>query len=647
MTKRKDKSPRQARPAPQQGTGKTRRHALMEKGMEWVFLAAACASILAVLLICVFLFANGVPAMAEIGLGKFLGGTQWKPTAEPARFGILPMILGSIYVTAGAVLVGVPVGLLAALFMARWCPKKLHRVLKPVVDLLAGIPSIVYGFFGMVVLVPFVRDTFGGNGNSMLTASLLLGIMILPTIIGMGEAALRAVPEQYYEGALALGATKERAVFFTVLPAAKSGVLAAVILGIGRAIGETMAVIMVAGNQARMPKGILQGIRTMTANIVQEMGYAADLHREALIATGVVLFVFILLINGCFAVLKERSKRQTGEPRRKRLFLRKEKPADGACLQGKETAAASQKKRRNGSAWGRLTAAVENSRPGKALGRLTAAVRRKHPGSLLGKFAVCLGILITVAVLVFLMGYVLIKGIPNLTSSLFAWKYTTENVSVIPSIITTVYITLLSLLIAVPLGIGCAIYLVEYAKKDNRLVRWIRLTTETLSGIPSIVYGLFGTLFFVTVLGWSYSLLAGACTLAIMILPLVIRSTEEALIAVPDLYREASFGLGAGRLRTVFRVVLPAAVPGILSGVILAIGRIVGETAALIYTAGTAAKIPDGLLSSGRTLAIHMYMLSGEGLNTDKAYATAVVLLVTVLLINMAASAIAKRIAKQ
>lgn len=306
MTKRKDKFPRQAGPAPQKGEGKTRRHALMEKGMEWVFLAAACASILAVLLICVFLFANGVPAMAEIGLGNFLGGTQWKPTAEPAKFGILPMILGSVYVTAGAILVGVPVGLLAALFMAHWCPKKLYKVLKPVVDLLAGIPSIVYGFFGMVVLVPFVRDTFGGNGNSMLTASLLLGIMILPTIISVTETSIRAVPESYYEGALALGATKERSVFCAVMPGARSGITAGVILGTGRAIGETMAVVMVAGNSAVMPDSLLSGVRTLTANIVLEMGYAADLHRDALIATAVVLFVFILIINLLFSLLKRK-----------------------------------------------------------------------------------------------------------------------------------------------------------------------------------------------------------------------------------------------------------------------------------------------------------------------------------------------------
>lgn len=279
-----------------------------EKIMGGVFFTAALTSILAVLLICVFLFANGIPAMGKVGLFKFLAGTNWAPTDSPASFGIFPMILGSIYVTAGAIVIGVPVGILTSIFMSRYCPKPLYKILKPATELLAGIPSIVYGFFGLVVLVPFVKTIFGGNGNSMLTASILLGIMILPTIIGVSESAIRSVPESYYEGALALGATKERSIFTVILPAAKSGILAGVILGIGRAIGETMAVIMVAGNQARIPSSILKGVRTLTSNIVIEMGYAADLHREVLIATGVVLFVFILLINISFSIIKGRNK---------------------------------------------------------------------------------------------------------------------------------------------------------------------------------------------------------------------------------------------------------------------------------------------------------------------------------------------------
>ena len=258
-----------------------------EKAMKCVFLIAACTSVLAVFLICAFLFANGVPAIGKIGPLKFLLGTKWKPSND--IFGILPMIVASIYVTAGAILLGVPIALFTSVLMA-------------------GVPSIVYGFFGLILIVPLIRQIFGGTGTSMLAACVLLGMMILPTIIGVTESAIRSVPDSYYEGSLALGATKERSIFFVMLPAAKSGILAAVVLGIGRAIGETMAVVMVAGNQPRMPQGILKGVRTMTANIVTEMGYATGLHREALIATAVVLFIFILIINLSLSLLNRRAE---------------------------------------------------------------------------------------------------------------------------------------------------------------------------------------------------------------------------------------------------------------------------------------------------------------------------------------------------
>lgn len=287
-----------------------------EKFMQGVFFVAACASVLAVALICIFLFANGIPAMREIGFVKFITGDIWRPGSE--QFGISAMIVGSLYVTAGAVIFGVPIGILTSVFMAMYCPKKIYKPLKAATELLAGIPSVVYGFFGIVVIVPIIRslgDTLynaglvkrAGDGNSILTASIILGMMILPTIIGTTESAIRAVPAHYYEGSLALGATKERSIFRVIIPAAKSGVIAGVVLGIGRAIGETMAVIMVVGNQPRITNSMLEGIRTLTGNIVMEMGYATGLHREALIATGVVLFVFILIINFSVAMLKRRS----------------------------------------------------------------------------------------------------------------------------------------------------------------------------------------------------------------------------------------------------------------------------------------------------------------------------------------------------
>ena len=289
---------------------KKRKYIGKEEIMQAVFFAAACVSILAVALICIFLFANGVPAMAEIGVFDFLLGKTWKPGND--IYGILPMILGSIYVTAGAIVVGVPVGILTAVFMAEYCPKKLYKPLKAATELLAGIPSIVYGFFGLMVMLPLVRQLFPGktDGKSILTAALLLGMMILPTVIGVTESAIRAVPRHYYEGALALGATHERSIFTVMLPAAKSGIMAAVVLGVGRAIGETMAVMMVAGNQPRIPSGLLKGVRTLTTNIVLEMGYAADLHREALIATAVVLFVFILIIDFAAACLNREINRE-------------------------------------------------------------------------------------------------------------------------------------------------------------------------------------------------------------------------------------------------------------------------------------------------------------------------------------------------
>ncbi len=284
---------------------KVKMQVVKEGAAKVAFTFTALVSILAVALICVFLFVNGIPGMAKIGVLDFLSGEKWKPGQEV--FGILPFILGSVYVTACALVVGVPAGLLTALFLSRFASRRAAKVLRPAVQLLAGIPSVVYGFFGLVVLVPLVREVFGGTGSSLLTASVLLGMMILPTIITVAESALNAVPASYYEGALALGATHERSVFHVILPAAKSGVMAGIILGIGRAIGEATAVMMVAGNRTAMPKSLLKGVRTLTSNIVIEMGYAADLHREALIATAVVLFVFILLINVLTSILKRRA----------------------------------------------------------------------------------------------------------------------------------------------------------------------------------------------------------------------------------------------------------------------------------------------------------------------------------------------------
>lgn len=281
---------------------------IKENAMRAVFLLCACISVFAVIMICRFIFVNGVPAIKEIGFKNFIFGTVWKPKQE--LFGIFPMIVASIYVTAGAIVVGVPIGVLTAVFMACYCPKRLYRIIKPMINLLASVPSIVYGFFCLVVIVPLVQrlTNYYSSGKGILTASILLGIMILPTIINTSEAALRAVPSSYFEGSLALGATKEHCIFKTVIPSAKSGIMSGIVLGVGRAIGETMAVVMIAGNQAVLPDSITSGVRTLTGNIVLEMGYAAGLHREALIATAVVLFVFILIINVCFSLVSRKGE---------------------------------------------------------------------------------------------------------------------------------------------------------------------------------------------------------------------------------------------------------------------------------------------------------------------------------------------------
>lgn len=295
----------------EKGVGRQSRIVPKEVIMKVVFIVAAAVFILAVITICVFIFVQAFPALKEIGLFKFLFGDEWYPTDESnPRFGIAPMIIGSVYITGGALIIGVPIGFLTAVFMARYCPKPVYKVMKPITNILAGIPSIVYGYFGLMVIVPFVRETFGGDGMSILTASIVLGIMILPTIISVSENAIRAVPKSYYEGAIALGATKERAIFRTEVPAAKSGIVTSIILGLGRVIGETMAVVMICGNQARFPDEITDGVRTMTANIVLEMSYAdtGSLHEGALIATAAVLFVFILIITALVALIRKKSK---------------------------------------------------------------------------------------------------------------------------------------------------------------------------------------------------------------------------------------------------------------------------------------------------------------------------------------------------
>jgi len=609
---------------PKKSSGK-----LLEFFMSKVFLICALFSIAILSLITLFLLYGGIPAMAEIGVFNFLFGRVWQPEWNPPLFGILPMIVGSIYTTLGAIVIGVPIGIFTAVFLAYFCPKPLYKILKPAINLLAGIPSVVYGFFGVMIIVPLLRGpildyTGGGTGMSLLAASILLGIMILPTIIAISESAIKAVPRSYYEGSLALGASKTRAVFKAVLPAAKSGVFASVILGVGRAIGETMAVILVAGNQPRLLSGenvsflqtIFSGFRTLTVNVQLELAYAPEGgHREALIATAVVLLLFILIINVIFNIFNRKKDHS-------RLTL-------GARLKHKIWT----------NSW--LGNFFGNLRFKQKFHAFTTPIRDKIVFMLTLVLSAA-----TFAALLFIIFHILSNGIPHLSPQLFEFVHTADNQSMMPAIINTLIMIVLTLALAVPIGIFTGIYLVEYTKKGNKAVKIIRTATEMLASIPTIVFGLFGFLFFSGVFGIAYTLIGGALTLSMMILPLIIRTTEEALKSVPDGYREGAFALGSGKLRMVFKAVLPSATPGILAGVILAIGRIVGDTAALVHTAGAVARIPESFTDSTRTLSVHMWMLAQEGQHVPEAYATAVVLLAIVLIINMGSSFIAKKLSK-
>ena len=570
-----------------------------------LFATAAIICIVAVIAIFVFIIIKSIPALSKIGFFNFVFGDVWHPDGDDVysealvgQYGILTMIVGSIFSTVGALLIGGILGFFTAVFLARFCGPKVKKVFGSVINLLAGIPSVVYGFFGMVVLIPFFANfSPTGDGAGLLVTSLVLGIMILPTVVALSRTGMDAVPQELYEGARALGATHEQAVFRTVVPAAKSSIVASLILGVGRAIGETMAVIMIAGNSAEFPTGLFGSFRTMTANIVLEMGYAGEVQMGALLSTAVILLIFVAVINLLFGLVvaggkkdKHGKKRMPGIPLPKWL-----KPA-----------------------------AI-----GKAISWVCAVL---------------------VAVfLAFIIGYIVIRGVPHITPDfLFREYHYGDDPAILSCIVSTLLLVVVSIVIAVPLGIATAIFLNEYTKRGSKFVRVIRSAIDILSGIPSIVYGLFGMLTFVAWFGGIPSILAGGFTISIMLLPVIIRSTEESLKSVPDMFREGSFALGAGKVRTIFKVVLPSALPGIMSAVILAIGRVVSETAPLMYTMGSVIQpMPDGIMGGGATLAVALYRLAGEYKYMDQAYATAVILLVIVLGLNLLAGFIGKRLGKK
>ena len=573
-----------------------------------LFIVCACISIVAVFGIIGYILYGSIPAFREIGFFNFLFGTVWQPTYD--QFGILPMLVNSLIVTLGAIIIGGTVGVFTAIFLAFWCPDKFHlkykgknKFLKKCVDLinkinlrtifdqiikvLAGIPSIVYGLFGLEILVSAFSGGSPIGGKGIMTCSIMLAIMILPTVTSLSKNALDAVPAQYYEGALALGNTKAQAVFRVVVPAARSGIISALILGVGRAVGEAMAVIWVSGNRALFPTGLFSFIRTLTTNIVMEMGYATNIHRSALIATGLVLLVLVLIITLSMNLVPKEFKGKRGNK----------------VLHGDASA--------------------------KPVFRKKGAL--PMVGAIFGM--VCAGIVGAMLLLIIL--YILISGVGCLTADFLFGEASINEPTLGPALLATLELIGITLVIALPVGICAAIYLNEYAKKGSKIVKVIRTFIDTLSGVPSIVFGLFGNILFVTALGLRASVWAGAFTMVLVVLHTIIRSTEEALFAVPMPLREASYGLGASKVRTIFKIVLPSAFPGIATASILAIGRIIGESAALIFTMGTAFNFSGNPGSAGSSLAVLLYSCANEGFHMDQAYALAVILLALTLVLNL------------
>lgn len=587
-----------------------------------LFAMMAVVCLIAVIAIFAFMLIKSIPAFNKIGLFDFIIGDKWSPDrldkfgAElSGSYGIFKMIIGTLAVTVCALLLGGTTGYFTAVFIAFYCPKKLKRVFSSMINLLAGIPSVVYGFFGIVFLLPLLAQIAPNNGSGLLATSLILGIMIMPTIVSLSKTSLEAVPSSYYEGALALGANHAEAVFGTVTKSAKSGIVASLVLGIGRALGETMAVIMVAGNSVAYPSSLFNSFRVLTANIVMEMGYAGEVQQGALVATGMILLVFVLIVNLVFGAISK--KVIVGTADRKGTFFKK---FDKAVIKKEKPCFVK-------------------------ISDFFSSLKFKLKSAAIGEnVSIGAGILSGV-VLLLILGFIFVKGFPELISNphlLFGkYEFDSEKISIQPSIVTTLMAVVLSLLIAMPIGLCTAIFLNEYASKKNIFIRIIRGAIDLLNGVPSIVYGLFGMIAFVPLFGGSSSILAGSLTISIMLLPTIVRSTEESLKSVQCSLREGSFALGAGKLRTIFKIVIPSALPGIMSAIILSMGRVISESAPFIYTMGSViSATPKGYLDSNATLAVALYRLSGEGWYINEAYGTAVVLIVLVLGLNLMAELI-------
>lgn len=575
---------------------------IIDKVMKYIFFICSIFAVIVVFSICLFIFIYSFPLFRETGFFKFIFGMDWQPSNN--KFGIFPMIVGSLYVTVLSTLIGGGFGLFTAIYISMFCPKKLKIVLSQIIDLLAGIPSIVYGFFGMIVLVPFLKNISPNEvGEGVLASSIILGIMILPTITSISRYNLEAVYKYYYDGAVALGSTHSQAVFGVIVKAAKSGIFSAMVLGMGRAVGETMAVMMIAGNAPFIPKDLFSYFRTMTINIALEMGYATGVHRSSLIATAFILLLFILLLNII-------------------LYIIKGNHIDFSLYNIVDLF--------NRFIFNKKTKNNINNFSFKNIKMKNVSIK-----SDILKFISVIATIVSTSFLLFIVLFIFIRGIPYINFNLLFGKSDNSQMTLFPAIVSTAMMLFMALIIAVPIGVFSAIYLTEYSKNNGKLIYFIRIFTDSLSGIPSIVFGLFGMLIFLDLFGIGRNILAGSLTLVLIILPSIIRQTEETLMSIPPSLREGSLALGASKVRTIFKIVLPCGFSGIITAIILSIGRIVGESAALIYTSGAVRYMPSGYFSAGSSFAVMMWMFSSEGLYINQTFATASILLIIVIFLNI------------
>lgn len=575
---------------------------IIDKVMKYIFFICSIFAVIVVFSICLFIFIYSFPLFRETGFFKFIFGMDWQPSNN--KFGIFPMIVGSLYVTVLSTLIGGGFGLFTAIYISMFCPKKLKIVLSQIIDLLAGIPSIVYGFFGMIVLVPFLKNISPNEvGEGVLASSIILGIMILPTITSISRYNLEAVYKYYYDGAVALGSTHSQAVFGVIVKAAKSGIFSAMVLGMGRAVGETMAVMMIAGNAPFIPKDLFSYFRTMTINIALEMGYATGVHRSSLIATAFILLLFILLLNII-------------------LYIIKGNHIDFSLYNIVDLF--------NRFIFNKKTKNNINNFSFKNIKMKNVSIK-----SDILKFISVIATIVSTSFLLFIVLFIFIRGIPYINFNLLFGKSDNSQMTLFPAIVSTAMMLFMALIIAVPIGVFSAIYLTEYSKNNGKLIYFIRIFTDSLSGIPSIVFGLFGMLIFLDLFGIGRNILAGSLTLVLIILPSIIRQTEETLMSIPPSLREGSLALGASKVRTIFKIVLPCGFSGIITAIILSIGRIVGESAALIYTSGAVRYMPSGYFSAGSSFAVMMWMFSSEGLYINQTFATASILLTIVIFLNI------------